>query len=190
MKSMRPLRSLPIFAIVLLMSACVPSLNPLYTKADLVFEPALAGTWINEDDGHQTIWTVTKSGEGYEMVDVEEDEDPAKFDVHMVKLGDHSFLDLYPAKQEIDNGLYQLHIIRAHTFMKVTLGKDALVVTMLDQDWLKKALKAEDAQLAHQTLEVGDVLLTASTAELQEFIVKSCADPAAFGDPMVFIRQQ
>ena len=186
---MRTLRALPIFAIVLLMTACVPSLNPLYTKADLIFEPALVGTWVNQEDGHQTIWTVTKSGEGYEMVDVEEDEDPAKFDVRMVKLGDQTFLDLYP-KQEINNGLYQLHIIRAHIFMKVALTGDSLVVTMLDQEWLKKALNGEETAIGHLILEDGGVLLTAPTADLQEFIVKSYAHPDAFGEPVFFARRK
>ena len=71
---MRILRSLPIFAVVLLMTACVPSLYPLYTERDQVFDPGFVGVWVAVDDGHETIWTVTKSGEGYEMVDVEEDE--------------------------------------------------------------------------------------------------------------------
>lgn len=187
---MRILRSLPIFAVLLLMTACVPSLYPLYTERDLVFEPSLVGTWVVEDDGHQTIWTLSKSGEGYEMVDVEEEEDPARFVVRMVKLGGHTFLDLYPAQQELNNGLYKLHMIRAHTFMKVTLAGDSLGVTMLDQDWLMKALKAKEPELAHQKLADGDLLMTATTAELQEFILKSCADPAAFGDPVVFTRRQ
>ena len=63
---MRILRSLPIFAVVLLMTACVPSLYPLYTERDQVFDPALVGVWVAVDDGHETIWTVTKSGDGYE----------------------------------------------------------------------------------------------------------------------------
>ena len=124
------------------------------------------------------------------MVDVEEDEDPAKFEVRMVKLGTRTFLDIYPAKQEINNGLYQLHMIRAHTFMKVMLNEDSLGVTMLDQDWLKKTLRAGETVLAHQKLVDGDLLLTAPTSELQEFILKSCADPDAFGDPMVFTRRR
>ena len=185
---MRILRVLPFFTIVLLMTACVPSLSPLYTERDRVFDPGLVGVWVAEDDGHETIWTVTKSGEGYEMVDQEEDEDPARFDVRMVKLGEHTFLDLFPAQQEPNNGLYRLHVIRAHTFMKVTLTGDNLGVTMLDQDWLKNALNA--GELAHQKLEDGNLLLTAPTADLQQFILKSCADPDAFGGPMTFTRRQ
>jgi len=186
---MRTLKGIPILAMAVLLTACVPSLHPLYTERDLVSDPAFTGVWVAEDDGHQTKWTVTKSGDGYEMVDVEEDEDPAQFDVRMVRLGDSTFLDLYPAKQEKNNELYQMHVVRAHTFMKVTMTDGSLGVSMLDPDWLKKALSADQA-LAHQTLADGDLLLTASTAELQEFILKSCADPAAFGDPMVFTRQR
>ena len=73
--------------------------------------------------------------------------------------------------------------------MKVTVAGESLGVTMLDQDWLKESLKREERPLAHQKLPDGDLLLTAPTKELQEFILKGCADPAAFGDPMVFTRQ-
>ena len=187
---MRILRVLPFFTIVLLMTACVPSLYPLYTERDQVFDPGLVGVWVAVDDGHETIWTVTKSGDGYEMVDVEEDEDPAKFEVRLVKLGGQTFLDLFPAPQEPNNGLYRLHVIRAHTFMKVTLDGDNLGVMMLDQDWLKNALKAGDSPLAHQKLADGDLLLTAPTPDLQDFILKSCADPDAFGEPMIFTRRE
>jgi len=187
---MRILRSLPILAVVLLMTACVPSLYPLYTERDQVFDPGLVGVWVAVDDGHETIWTVTKSEEGYEMVDVEEDEDPARFDVRLVQLGGLTFLDLFPAQQEPNNGLYKLHVIRAHMFMKVTLDADSLGVTMLDQDWLRNALKAGDSALAHQKLADGNLLLTAPTPDLQEFIRKSCADPKAFGEPIIFTRRQ
>ena len=110
-------------------------------------------------------------------------------DVHMVRLGGLTFLDLYP-KQERNNGLYELNVIRAHTFIQVTMTEDSLGVSMLDWNWLEKALTAEPTALAHQKLEGGELLLTASTAALQEFILKSCADPAAFGDSLVFTRQQ
>src|ERR1044071_4993277 len=158
---MRTLRTVPFFAVAMLMTSCVPSLYPLYTERDLVFERALVGNWIAEDDGHKSIWTVTRSKEGSEIVDVEENEEPARFDVRMVKLGEHTFLDLYPAKQEINNGLYQLHLIRAHTFMKVTLTEDSFSVAMLDSDWLTKSLKEEGTSLATQELSDGTLLLTA-----------------------------
>ena len=37
--------------IALLLTGCVPSLHPLYTDADLIFEPQLIGLWaVDEND--------------------------------------------------------------------------------------------------------------------------------------------
>lgn len=40
---------------------CVPSLHPLYTDGDLVFNPALVGEWSEKDSEER--WIFTKSGE-------------------------------------------------------------------------------------------------------------------------------
>ena len=44
------------------LAGCAPSLYPVYTEKDLVFEPALVGTW-STDDPKDGTWSVEKRGE-------------------------------------------------------------------------------------------------------------------------------
>lgn len=43
-----------------LLPACVPSMNPLYTAKDLVFDPALVGAWA--PDGSKETWRFEQLG--------------------------------------------------------------------------------------------------------------------------------
>lgn len=46
----RAVRWLVVLGVALSVTGCfVQSLHPLFTKKDLVFEPALAGTWVKGD---------------------------------------------------------------------------------------------------------------------------------------------
>ena len=41
---------------LLLLGGCVPSLQPLFTDRDLVFDPGLIGTWKDTDG--ETTWVL------------------------------------------------------------------------------------------------------------------------------------
>ena len=64
------------FALVLLLTlaGCVFSLHPLYTDEDLVFDPALVGTWAQDNSGN--TWEFGKGNRNnYELVIRESDGD-------------------------------------------------------------------------------------------------------------------
>ncbi|HLG14302.1 MAG TPA: hypothetical protein VJH03_07345 [Blastocatellia bacterium] len=189
---MRKVKASVILAILLLMPACVPSLQPLFTEKDAVFEPGLVGAWVSEDEeGNTRIWTLKKSGtKAYELVDVVEDGEPAKFEARLVRLGERAFLDVYPEEPPIDNDFYKLHLIPAHTFVRITLDGDLMTAAMMDDGWLRQALDSGELTIAHQRLGKGSVLLTAATEDLQELVVKNCDTPGAFTDATVFRRNR
>jgi hypothetical protein len=187
----KSLKKLAVVAFGALLTACTPSLHPLFTEKDVVFESALLGKWVCEDDeGSKTEWSFTRSGDKvYGLVHVE-DGDPGRFEARMVKLGQHFFLDLYPEEPVVDNGFYKLHLVRAHTFAKITLDGDALSVSIMDPEWLEKSLDDGDLTLRHEKEKGGGILLTAPTAELQQFVLKAVENPEAFPDASTFRRYE
>jgi hypothetical protein len=176
--------------LALVLSACVPSLNPLYTERDLVFDSALVGVWAENDDAQET-WAFEKTGDqGYKAIYREKDK-PGEFDVHLVKLGDRLFLDFYPQDagiKEMDrNDFYRFHFLPVHTFARVLLNGSTLEMAFLDPDWLKKLLDREPKAIRHERRGEDGIILTASTKELQTFVLKYADE--AFGDkPMVLKR--
>jgi hypothetical protein len=67
------------------------------------------------------------------------------------------------------NGFYKVHWVPAHTFVKVDETGETLRVRIMDPDKVKKMLEKQPVLLKHEVVD-NDVLLTAGTKELQEFI--------------------
>ena len=178
-----------------LLPACVPSMNPLYTAKDLVFDPALVGVWA--PNGSEETWRFEKVGEKrYGLTHTDDDGRKAEFEVHLVKLKKHLFLDLYLVNPGGDedwkpNNLaaFALIVRPGHMFMKVTQIEPELGISFLDPDWLEDLLKKNPKAVRHERLRFGGdehdksrLLLTAGTRELQRFVLKYAENEKAFGE--------
>jgi|ERR1051326_4335635 hypothetical protein len=184
-----------------LMLGCVPSLNPLYTEQDLIFDPALVGSWSG--DNEKETWLFEKSGDkAYKLKQTDEDGHTALFEAHLFKLKDYKFLDLYlvqPWEQENKeskmNGYAGFALIPAHMFLKVTSVEPTLQMAFLDPDWLKDVLEKDPKAIRHKKLASEDnkddrIALTAETKDLQQFILKHITDKKIFGEPGEFKRKK
>ncbi len=178
---------------VLLTTACVPSLYPLYTDEDLTVDPAVVGTWIDDDDA---TWTLERSSGSSYGLTIIEDGVSADFSAHLVQLGDHRFLDIYPEDDALpDHEFFLFHVVPAHTFWKLSLDDETLRLVGLDMDWLEDELESGAVSVTHSLW--GDdndtILLTAKTRELQAFVVEYAENAEAFpekGDTLVELRRQ
>ena len=188
---MRMTRLLVAVGIVVLVLGCVPSLHPLYTEKDVTFEPILVGVWSEKDKAN--TWTFKKSGDNaYELIMTQEGA-PGKFEVHLVRLGELLFLDLYPEAPDIENSFYKIHLVPAHTFLGIQIDKEKDVVRLavMKADWLEEAIDSKKVTIAHERLIRDNetiLVLTASTKALQEFVVKHAAE--AFSDPSELHRRK
>lgn len=185
---MRNLKTAVVLVIILFLAGCVvPSLHPLFTEKDLVFDPALVGTWAEEDQ--EETWAFLKSGDNvYDLIHTAEGL-PVKYEAHLGRLGEFMFLDVYPGEPEVKNDFYKLHLIPVHTFWRVWIEGDVLRIAMLDPDWLKGMIAQKKVKIAHERMEDG-IILTASTQELQKFILQYAEDLKAFPDPTKFHRRK
>lgn len=169
-----------------LLYGCVQSLHPLYTKKTLVFEPKLLGTWVEEKDND--TWTFTqKDSTRYELVYTEKG-NAATFAAHLVKLNKYYFLDLYPASPDIKNDFYKFHFLRAHSFLRVWFTDSTLKLAILDQSWLKKMVTGKKLKIRHEKVD-DNIILTASTPDLQKLVTRYADDQEAFPNPEMMYRQ-
>jgi hypothetical protein len=166
-----------------ILAGCIPSLQPLYTEKDLIFDPSLVGAW---SDSKET-WLYEKDGEkAYRLTYTDADGKKGEFQAHLLKLGDWKFLDLYPdeagLKSDNRNDFYNFHYVPVHTFFKISQISPVLQMSVLKGEWLEELLKADPKAIRHE--EVKDrVVLTASTKELQAFVLQHARTEAAWGDP-------
>jgi hypothetical protein len=160
---------------VLGMTGCfVLSVHPLYFEKDLIFESGLVGTWgekAHEEDLAE-LWIFQKSGDkSYRLTIKLKDEGEGIFEAHLLKLGEHLFLDLFPEEPETGSEFYNMHVIPAHSFIRVSLEGHVLRMGFFDLDWLQKNIEENKVSIKHERRD-DMIVLTASTKELQEFVQK------------------
>jgi len=179
------------------LTGCIPtSINPLYTGQDLVFDPALIGVWRGEGDAKET-WAFEKAGDKeYKFVYTEEDGKTGQFEAHLLKLGNTQFLDFFPDESGIEemnrSGFYKVHLLRTHSFLKVTQIEPALQMAPLDLKWLREFLGKNPKAIRHHKIGEGDdaqIVLTDSTPELRKFVEKHLKTEGAFGEPINLKRK-
>lgn len=201
LKRLNP-KTLVVFGIALLMAGCDPvlSLHPLSTGKDLVFEPALVGTWVDRE-GENTLtfqMTFQKFGDvsakvdAYEVIYTEKGV-PAKFIGYLVRLGEFLFLGAFPHPKEslVDfrNSFYATHLVPAHTFSRISIQGDELHLALLTAKWVKEVIDQKKVEIPHHRLGDG-VILIGSPDDLQKLVLKATQDSKAFFEPLTWHRQK
>ena len=173
--------------LLVFVTGCITSLHPLYTEQDLIFDPLLVDVWADEDSNE--TWTFTKSDEKtYTLLYVDEKGKKGEFAVHLLKVGDRRFLDLYPAAPDLQqNDFYKCHLLPVHTFMRVQQQGDSLQMASMKSDWIKKYLQEHPDVIKHEKLDDDEILLTAQPTDLQAFLLTLDKTSAAWdeGSPMI-----
>lgn len=176
-----------LFVFGILLAGCVPSLHPLYTPKDVVYDPKLVGVWADQNSPDSGKWEFRPAEpNSYTMIYTDKDKKTGSFNAHLAKINGVLFLDVFPNDPNLtQNGYYQLHLLPVHTFMKVDQIEPALKLRLMDVDKFTKRLEKNPAMLKHEILQQGSdkkVVLTASTKELQEFMRKHAGDKDVFGE--------
>lgn len=173
--------------IIAVMSGCISSLNPLYTDKDIIFKKELIGTWTDAKTGES--WSFEKLKEnGYTLVRKEEGAQ-STFRAVLVKIGDYTFLDLYPDESTANASLVKKNLLPVHTFSKVTVEGENLTLEMLDSEWVEKGIATETIQVQHTKTAEGYLVLTAPTQELQAFMSATAANKEAFGEAVILSKK-
>ena len=180
----------------LLLSGCVPSWNPLYTEKDLVFDPSLLGVWapVEAKEGSKETWAFTKGGDTlYQLQQTDEEGRTASFEARLVKLKEHRFLDLCLNKVESDdvrlNAWAGFSLVPAHLILKVEQIEPTLKIAAMNPTWMKEFLKKHPDAIAHRVVLDDNVVLAASTSELQKFVLQHVDDDEFFGGAMQMKRK-
>lgn len=184
------MRRLIAVCLVVLAAGCAPSLSPVYTEKDLVFEPGLLGTWSTEKPEDGTWMVEQKGGNAYTVRFTEKGKTGACRG-HLVRLGGMLVMDLFPEGAEYEGlgDLTKVHTVPTHTVNRIWIEGDTVRYATLDGDRLKDLSAAGELAIPHTQTD-GKILLTARPAELQAFLVKHASDPKLFSGPVVLKRKK
>ncbi len=179
----------------MLMSGClVKSLHPFYTEKDIVFRKDILGTYTDQEKGTWTIEPQEEKG----LFGKNKSNKPTKFYLLkmvdsknrtvtlrgcLFKLDNDYYCDFYPESGNNDDNqtdLYNFQVLGVHTVARVVITKNQLFIKWYSEEWLGNLFKENKIRLAHENTEDDNIVLTASTQELQKFMRKFAKDPNAF----------
>ena len=141
------------------------------------------------------IDTLEDSRYDFEIID---GEDSILFEMGLLELDGQHFIDLFPNDDcsffggddcyALENLLR--NYIPAHTFMKFDFSEDELVLTEFDNERLIKLFEQNRIRLNHEIPgeDTDYVVITASTDDLQKFIIRYANDEEAFNEPSKYHR--
>ena len=196
-------KKLLFYLLAALLGGCIPvmSLHPLYNQEDVMFEEKLLGTWV--DDSNETTWEFKrpdKSKKAYELIFRDNEGGKGSFVVHLVKLKNRLFLDVYPKQFPCDLedpnktewGYNAFFYVPAHTFIKIDSIEPQLRMRLTDDEKMGELLAEDPNVVKHEVVEDydGGIVLTASTKELQAFVLKYADDSRLFTDEIIYSRKK
>jgi hypothetical protein len=183
-------------ALALLLNGCAPidSIFPLYKADDAVSDDRLLGTWqpvgTNSDGSvKDQRWNFvhSKDDEFYDFnLGVVGARGGFAGKVRLVRLGDSLFIDFHgdmdrTMSSDKPDDIIPYPAIATHMIGRVWLEKDSLRIHFLNDDWIKKQVKAGALSLAHLDTNDGQIL-TASTEDLRKFMQAHADDADALSE--------
>ncbi len=191
------------YLLATLLGGCVPvmSLHSLYTEENVVFEEKLLGTWLDDPNSPEAIWEFNRIEEpenAYKLFFSDNKGKKGSFVAHLVKLENRLFLDVYPSElpwepddpNEVKWLYNSFFLIPTHTFIKIDSIEPQLKMRLTNDEELKEQLLWEDPNAVKHTSIEGRIILTASTKELQAFVLKHADDNRVFTNEVVLNRRE
>ena len=203
-----------LYCLVALVAGCGPilSLNPLFTKENVVFDEKLLGAWRGDANDPNLSLEFTRLDESsvgdlpkelagessriYRLTLSEKGDRKGVLVACLVKLGQRRFLDIFPDRfpsgesdeDQMKLGFNASFFLRSHMLARVDAIGDRLDIHLMDDEGFKKLVEAEPKAVAYATTEDGP-LLTASVKELQEFVTKYADNEQLFALEATFVRK-
>ena len=179
-----------IIGLLLAFTGCVPSLNPLYTDQDLIFDKSLIGVWV-EKDTHET-WALSSCDDKleYKLLHTDENGRKGEFSARLVRVEDKIFLDIVPIKPSFtQSDFYRGHFFATHTFVHVVQIEPTVQLAVLEPRWLKDKLAENPEAIRHETIN-GEIILTSQPKETQKFLLANLNTRQAFSQPLELTRKK
>jgi hypothetical protein len=171
----------------------VKSLHPFFTETDITFREELISTWIDQDGNTWKINRIKEKPNAYEMQWLEGGKVRVTFLAHLFRLNNQLYVDFLPISSDSGNGngqmIFDLHLMPTHSIARVDeLSPHTLKLKWFNEEWLATLFKQNRIRISHEVImdefpkdpEDRMYVLTASTEELQKFILKYGHEDQAF----------
>lgn len=190
------------FALLLIfLSSCLTTLHPIFTEKDLVYDPKLIGTWKTDSNGNKSRAVITNLStessidlpgnissikqKGY-LISYQDKNGTTseRYIAFLARIGKHLYFDYYPADKKTDRKIddfFGVHFVKMHTSYRVEISRDgSFELSQLDEGFVTKLIDEKKIRISHETDADDNTVITASTKELQQYLLKYGDEPSAY----------
>ena len=187
--------------IIIFLCGCLTTLHPIFTENDLAYDPKLVGKWQTESNGNKNWAVITNlasstsidlpgnissiKDKGY-LVSYQNDDGKVseRYIAFLARIGKHLYFDYYPAEIKNDNNIddfFKSHFIKMHSSYRVEIvANGSFVLSRLDENFVTKLINEKKIRISHETNADDNMVITASTKELQQYLLKYGDEPEAY----------
>lgn len=197
------------FALLLIfLSSCLTTLHPIFTEKDLAYDPKLIGTWKTESQGNKGRAVITNLAtenslelpgnissikqKGY-LISYQDENGATseRYIAFLARIGKHLYFDYFPADKKEDQKIdefFAVHFVKMHTSYRVEISNDgSFEISQLDGSYVKSLIDEKKIRISHETDADDNTVITASTQELQQYLLKYGDEPSAYrSDKTIF----
>lgn len=181
---MRVLRLTVAAFAALLSSAClVVSLQPVYEPDTIAFDPALVGTWVAGDDDLSLAFERAE-WHSYHLI-VQERDNRTRLSARLTRVGAQLYLDVSP----LDGADVAPLVVPVHGLFRLDLEGEVLSLADLNYERLERLGRDGATGLPMAIDARKNVIITASTADLRQWLVLHAAEDGVFAAPTILRRR-
>ena len=187
--------------LIVFLSSCLSTLHPIFTEKDLAYDPNIVGVWKTSGDSNSDRAVITNLAtenavdlpgnissikqKGY-LITYQRDNGTTseRYIAFLARIGKHLYFDYYPADKKGDRKIdefFAAHCIKMHTSYRVEFSKDgSFELSRLDESYITKLIEEKKIRINHEPKGDGGIVITASTNELQQYLIKYGDEPSAY----------
>lgn len=187
--------------LTIFLSSCLRTLHPIFTSKDIVYDPKLIGNWKTDNQGTNGFAIIenlaldnsielpekisSMKQKGYLVTYQDEDgKTTGQYIAFLARIGKHLYFDYFPADKKDDNigdEFFTSHFVKMHTSYRVEVFKGGgMELSQLDESYVTKLIDEKKIRINHERDVDNNIVITASTEELQQYIIKYGDDPSAY----------
>jgi hypothetical protein len=190
--------------LIILKGCLLLTLHPLFTPSEYEIVTGIDGVWLAEDNQSSWNFQITEDNV-YRLIVVEKDTnsssggeshitptvamDTSVFKSSFGTINKKLYLDLLVIPKDKRMTMGSIQLASTHSFFLVEIKGDGLLIYPADFKWIEDNLKNKKIKIKHEKLENDNIILTASTKELKQF-VKKYSTKGLFPKPLTLNRKK
>lgn len=179
---------LMLLTLLILVGGCIRSLNPVLKDEQVVADNNVVGSWISTDKDRMSLEIIVCGDKQYHVTLREKDGKTGWFVMRLGQVGDLRIAEFAPTDHDEVADIYRAQLLPLHSFFWVQQTSPTLQARTMNPDWLKDYLQEHPTELAVAGEKSDQRIITATTDELQKFILAHYKDEKAFGETIEFVR--